>query len=152
MTWLAETAPGASSLDQVYGLTPGVYEQFRELERGVWASPALDPTMLEVARLRIAKLVGCRPELERRSPEAVAAGLTEEKIASLAQWPSSPLYNARERLILAFTESYVIDAHSVTDELCERLNEQFSPAELSALTIAIAVFDAMARFRTALDA
>ena len=152
MTWLARTAPGSTSLDEVYRLTPKVYDQFLALERGVWTSPALDPSMLEVARLRIAKLVGCSHELERRMPEALAAGLTEAKIAALAQWPSSPLYTARERMVLAFCESYVIDAHSVTDALCARLNEQFSPAELSALTIAIALFDAMARFRTALDA
>lgn len=152
MTWLAEVAPGATTLDQVYGLVPNVYERFHELERGVWSSSAVDPALLEMARLRIAKLVGCVHELERRTPEAIRAGLTEAKIAELALWPSSPLYTEHDRVVLAFCESYVIDAHSVTDELCAHLNLLFSPTELSGLTIAIAVFDAMARFRTALDA
>jgi alkylhydroperoxidase family enzyme len=151
MTWLAEKVVGDSSLDEVYGLTPKVHERFRELERDVWSS-GVDPALLELARLRIATLVACGAELAHRTPAAAEAGLTEEKIGALALWPTSPHFTARERLVLAFCESYVIDAHSVTDELCRRLNEQYSPRELSALTVAVAMFDAMARFRTALDA
>ena len=151
MTWLREKVAGDSSLDEVYGLTPKVQEHFRELERDVWGS-GVDPALLELARLRIATLVGCGPELAHRTPAARRAGLAEDKIAELAQWPTSPRFTARERMVLAFCESYVIDAHSVTDALCARLNEQYSPRELSALTVAVAMFDAMARFRTALDA
>ena len=151
MTWLAAQAPGDTELDRVYGLTPTVHDHFRELERAIWDETS-DPALLELARLRIATLVACPSELARRTPVALAAGLTEDKIRELPQWPGSPRFTARERLVLAFCESYVIDAHSVTDELCRRLNEQYAPHELSAITVAVAVFDAMSRFRTALDA
>ena len=151
MSWLAESADGVTTLDRAYGLTPTVYAHFQELQRGVWNS-AIDRALLEVMRLRMAKLIGCARELDHRSPEAIAAGLTEEKIAALAQWPTSPHYSAAERAVLSFCESYVIDAHSVTEEMCRVAEHLVSPEELSALTIAAAVFDAMARFRTALDA
>jgi alkylhydroperoxidase family enzyme len=152
MTWLATTASASSSLEDVYGIVPNVYEHYRTLEDAIWVAPGADPVLFEVVRLRIATLIGATLECERRTPAAISAGLTEAKVADLARWPNSPLYNARERMVLAFAESYVVDAHSVTDELCERLNEQFSPVELSGLTFAIAIFDAMARFRIALDA
>lgn len=151
MTWLTATASGDTTLDRVYGLTPKVYDHFRELERAIWTT-ATDSALLELARLRIATLVACPSELARRTPAALEAGLTEDKIVELPQWPTSPRFTARERLVLAFCESYVVDAHSVTDELCRRLNEQFAPQELSAITVAVAVFDAMSRFCTALDA
>lgn len=150
MSWIGGVGASAT-IDEVYGLTPTVHEHFRALEREVWSS-GVDPALLELARLRIATLIGCRAELEHRTPAAAAAGLTEAKIAELPRWPDSPSYTARERMVLAFCESYVIDAHSVTDALCARLNEQYAPQELAAITVAVAVFDAMARFRRALDA
>ena len=56
----------------------------------------------------------------------------------------------RERVVLAFTEQYVLDAHGVTDELCAELNVHLSPPELAALTTAIATFEALARSRAVL--
>jgi AhpD family alkylhydroperoxidase len=151
MTWLAGTAPDAS-IGDLLAMSPAMHERLVKLERDIWASPAVDPALLELVRLRVATLVGCAAELAHRTPEARAAGLTDEKIADLPNWPTSYLYTARERMVLAFAESYVIDAHSVTDELCKRLNEQWAPTQLSALTFALAVFDAKARMRTALGA
>lgn len=147
MSWLTG---GTATLDEVYGLTPVVHEHYCELERDVWTS-GVDPVLLELVRLRIAKLLGSTHELAARTPAATAAGLDEAKIAELAQWPTSPRYTARERMVLSFCESYVIDAHSVTDAQCARLQEQYAPQDLAALTIAIAVFDAKARLRCALD-
>lgn len=152
MTWLDAPERATTTIDDLLGLSPAMAARFADLERDLWSSPAVDPAVLELVRLRVAKLIGCEPELAHRTPAALAAGLTEAKIAELANWPRSPLYTARERMVLAFVESYVIDAHSVTDELCARLNEQWSPTELAALTIALGVFDAKARMRTALGA
>lgn len=148
MSWVTG---GAATLDEVYGLTPAVHASYLDLERAVWAS-GVDPTLLELVRLRIAKLLGCAPELAARTPAATAAGLDDAKVAELAQWPTSSRFTARERLVLSFCESYVIDSHAVTDAQCARLHEQYAPQELAALTVAIALFDAKARLRCALDA
>lgn len=151
MTWIDAPA-GTTTFDDLLALSPVMAQRFAELERQIWRAPALDPALAELVRLRVAKLVGCAPALVERTPEARAAGQTEAKVNALAAWPTSPLFTARERAVLAFAECYVMDAHAVTDELCERLNEQFTPAELAALTFAVAVFDAKARMRTALGA
>ncbi len=151
MTWLAETAPGDDALDRVYGLAPQIYAQYRELATQLWTGEAVSPVLLELCRLRIAQLVGCERDLAIRTPAATSAGLTEDKIAALRQWPTSPQYEPVERACLSFAECYVIDAHSVSDEQCAKLNQFLTAAELAALTTAIAVFDAMARFQVALD-
>lgn len=136
---------------EVYGLAPNVYDSFSLLDQQIWQSGAVDPALLELVRLRVARLVDAPGELVVRHPEAVAAGLTEDKIAALAQWPTSDLYDARDRAALAFAEIYVMDAQSVTDEMCAEMNAHFTEPELAAFTIALASFDAMARFRSALD-
>ena len=49
------------------------------------AATVVDPAVLELARLRIATLLRNRAALAVRSPQAASAGLTEEKIAAIAQ-------------------------------------------------------------------
>jgi alkylhydroperoxidase family enzyme len=151
MTWLKTNVDGDTELDRVLGLTPAVYDRYRELAAQVWKPELVSPVLLELCRLRVAQLIGSNYALSIRTPEATAAGLTEAKIAALRQWPTSPLFDAAERACLAFAESYVIDAHSVTDEQCAELSRHLSGPELAALTTALAMFDAMARFETALD-
>jgi AhpD family alkylhydroperoxidase len=149
MTWLAKQAPG-DGLDAVYGMLPRAYARHRELVAHLWRPGLVDPVVLELCRLRIAQLLRCAPELTARTPAALAAGLTEDRIARLAEWPIAPDYSAVERAALAFTEMYVIDPGAVTDELAGDVTAHFSASEATALTTGIAVFDAIARFQVAL--
>ena len=150
MTWLGTETEGATSLDRIFGLTPEIYATFRDLYGAVWDADRGDPALLELCRLRVAQLVGCPSELAARTGPAAAAGLTDEKVAELRQWPTSPLYDDRDRAVLNFAERYVIDASSISDTDCARLREHLSDPECATLTTALAMFDAMARFRVAL--
>jgi alkylhydroperoxidase family enzyme len=150
MTWLQQTAEGDTPLDTVYGLVPGAYDRYRELAAHLWQPGLIDPVVLEVCRLRVAQIVRCDRELALRTPQATAAGLDDEKVAQLSQWPSSPLFSAAERAALGFAEIYVIDPGAVTDAQCASVTEHFTSSEVAVLTTAIAVFDAMARFQVAL--
>ncbi|MYB09391.1 MAG: hypothetical protein F4Y28_05370 [Acidimicrobiia bacterium] len=85
----------------------------------------LDPGLLELCAARIGQMIGGGASAE--SPQG-----------------------DRERVVLAFTEQYVLDAHGVTDELCAELNAHLSAPELAALTTAIATFEALARSRAVL--
>jgi alkylhydroperoxidase family enzyme len=150
MTWLQKTANGAQPLDTVYGLIPNAYARHNELVANIWQPGLIDPVVLELCRLRIAQLIRCDRELEARTPAARDAGLGEDKIAQLAQWPTSPAFTANERAALGFAEMYVIDPGSVTDGLCASVTDHFTPQEVAVLTTAIAVFDAISRFQVAL--
>ena len=87
----------------------------------------LDPELLELCAARIQLMIGDEATTSIRPPR-----------------------DGRERVVLAFAEQYVLDAHGVTDELCAELNTHLSPPELAALTTAIATFEALARSRAAL--
>jgi alkylhydroperoxidase family enzyme len=149
-TWLPETASRATPFERAFALSPSVYEHFADMYRKVWEPPSLDPALLELVRLRVAQLLRATGELRLRHRPALDAGLTEEKISALANWPTSPLFDDTDRAVLAFTEIFVIDAHAVEDEQCHALNARLSPTELATFTMALAIFEAMTRFRLAL--
>ena len=75
----------------------------------------VDPILLELCRLRIAMLLGCRAEFASRTPAAVAAGLDEASVDVLSRWMTSPLFGPRERACLAFTEQFVVDVAGLDD-------------------------------------
>jgi len=149
-TWLPVEADGDTALDRVFGLTPTAYEAFRDVDGALWDPARVDPALVELCRLRIAQLVGCDAELDVRHDQARDAGLTDEKIAELRRWPTSPRYSHTDRAVLEFAEKFVIDASSVDDGDCQALREHLSDPEIAALTTAVALFDAMARFQVAL--
>jgi alkylhydroperoxidase family enzyme len=149
-TWLPTEADGETALDRVFGLTPAAYDAYRDLDRALWDPALVSPALLELCRLRIAELVGCDAELPVRHDQAAAAGLTTEKIDDLRQWPTSAHYTDTDRAVLNFAEKFVIDASSVDDDDCTVLRAHLSDPEIAALTTAVALFDAMARFQVAL--
>jgi alkylhydroperoxidase family enzyme len=151
MTWLTESASGATPLDRVFGLTPAAYERFRALYATLWDGRAIDAATLELCRLRIATLLGAKGERVVRWSAARDAGCTEAQVNALPGWPESPLFTDAQRLCLQFAEMYVLDPHSVRDEDFTDLREHLDAPAIAKLTLAVAVFDALARFRLALD-
>lgn len=150
MTWLPETAPGATPLDQCFGLRPAAYDRFRELYRGLWDAAVLDPRILELCRLRIATILGCDSERAIRFGEGVDAGVTEADVAELPQWPTSPSFTDVERACIGFAEQYVMDPHELTDAQFEVLHQHLDKPAIATLALAVAMFDALTRFRLAL--
>jgi alkylhydroperoxidase family enzyme len=151
MTWLPQSAPGATPLDQCFGLRPAAYERFRELYGGLWAPAVIDPRILELCRLRIAKILGCDAERAVRFGDGAAAGVTEDHVTELPQWPTSAAFTAAERACIEFAEQYVVDPHELTDAQFATLHELFDDQAIATLTLAVAMFDALTRFRLALD-
>ncbi len=150
MTWLAETVPGSDAFEQVFGLRPDLYADYRRFAALFWTKGLVDPVLLELCRLRIAQLLRCSTTLGTRQATARAAGLTEEKIAALPRWPSDPQFSALERAGLAFAEKFVMDPHAITDDDAAAVTTYLSANEMVAFTEALALFDGFARFRVIL--
>jgi alkylhydroperoxidase family enzyme len=131
------------SWEALTALSPDAAAGLADVVAAAWASS--DPALLELARLRIAKLLGHTADLDRRTPRAVDAGLSEEKVRAVASWPTSPLFTARERACLAFTEQFVIDANGVTDELVADVTAHLGAARCYAFAEAVSVLETFAR-------
>ncbi|HEY5164809.1 MAG TPA: carboxymuconolactone decarboxylase family protein [Acidimicrobiia bacterium] len=150
MSWLPEQVEGASPLDRVFGLRPDLYEPFRAFYATFWTHDLLDPIVLELCRLRVAQLLRCESEQWVRYEPALRAGLTEEQVARLAQWPTTPMFSPAQRAALGFAEQFVIDVEGIDAQLRDAVVDHFTVAGLVALCEALALFDGFCRFRTML--
>jgi alkylhydroperoxidase family enzyme len=111
--WLQDVPTGDTDWDRLTALWPEATGALAGLVAAAWEEN--DPVLLELCRLRMATLLGSQLELSRRTERAVAAGLTDAKIANLPAWPSSPQFSERERAALALAEQFVVDANGVTE-------------------------------------
>jgi alkylhydroperoxidase family enzyme len=141
------SADTAAVIESTLAGHPDVAAELAAAHSAAWKID--DPVLLELCRLRIAQLLGCDAEWSTRSPEALAAGLSEETIAAVAQWPTSPLFGERERACLALTEQWVIDVASVTDEQVEAVRNELGDAGLVAFANALLVVEQRQRLRLA---
>ena len=126
---------------------PDVLEHLDDLHDAVWG--AVDPALLELCRLRIARLLGCQAEEERRTPAALAAGLDEATIAELAAWPTSARFGPRERACLAVCEQLVIDVAGMSDEVALAAVDQLGPQTFRDFVTALLVLEQRQRLRLA---
>jgi len=88
---------------------PEVLASIQDLSAAIWSTT--DPVLIELARRRIAQLLGNDAELAARPDQAPE--LSAEMGVELARWPTSPAFGERERSTLALTEQFVIDVGSV---------------------------------------
>lgn len=98
----------------------------------------LEHSLLELVKTRASQINGCAYCLHMHTRDARKQGESEERLYLLNAWRESPLYTARERAALAWTESVTeISRDHVPDRVYEQAREQFSEEELVKLTMAI---------------
>jgi alkylhydroperoxidase family enzyme len=72
-----------------------------------------------------------------------------DKLNLVAVWREAPLYSARERAALAWTEALTMLPDGVSDEVYAEASAQFSEQELTYLTSAVVSINAWNRFGAA---
>jgi alkylhydroperoxidase family enzyme len=143
MTWLPGLPEGETDWDRLAALCPEAFSALTGVVAAAWEDA--DPVLLELARLRIATLLGHTGERARRSTTAREAGLTESKVANLAAWPTSPMFTARERACLLLTEQFVMDANGVTDAQVADVTEHLGAEGCYAFVEAVSVLETFQR-------
>ena len=71
-------------------------------------------------------------------------------VDDLSNWPTSSLFDERQRAVLSWSEQWVIDPEQITDEDAVRLRASLTDKECAALSTALAVFESLTRTRVAL--
>lgn len=127
MTWLRSEAAGASALDRVFGLRPNAYARFTDLLDGLHDG-GIDGLTLDACAQRIDALLRLEPD------PTTAQALTEA-----------------QRAAVGYAEQYALDPHGLRDSDFDALHEYFTDAQLATLTLAVAMYDARARFSVALE-
>src|SRR6516162_7450593 len=119
-------------------VSPGAYQAMLGLEGFVRKSSKLEPSLLELVKMRASQINGCAFCIDMHSKDARAAGETEQRLYALNAWRETPFFTDRERAALAWTEAVtrVSEGH-VPDDVYELARQQFSEKELVSLTLAV---------------
>jgi alkylhydroperoxidase family enzyme len=81
---------------------------------------------------------------------ALQEGLTLEQCDALADWQSSPLFDDRQRAILAYTDAMTRDVQ-VPDAIFDALRPHFTEQQIVELTVLIGTYNMHGRVLQALD-
>ncbi|HYQ28569.1 MAG TPA: carboxymuconolactone decarboxylase family protein, partial [Polyangiaceae bacterium] len=88
--------------------------------------------------------------LDMHVKEAKLHGERELRLHHLSIWRESPLYSARERAALAWTEVLTrLPEHGVPNEIYEQVRAHFSEKELTDLTFLVMAINAWNRVNVA---
>jgi AhpD family alkylhydroperoxidase len=113
----------------------------------------LEPSLLELVKMRASQINGCAYCLDMHSKDARAAGETEQRLYLLNAWREAPFYSDRERAALEWTESLtLVSDNHVPDQVYEKAREHFSEQELVDLAIAVAAINTWNRLSIAFRA
>jgi alkylhydroperoxidase family enzyme len=147
MTRVTVLCDGPTELEQVWRHRDDYYRLF--VDDYIRSVRRLDPVLVELARLRIAQLVESEFDAALRYRAAADAGLTEAKVSAITDYPTSELFDARERAVLEFTEQFALQSSSISDEDCTRVQEHTTAEEFIYLVKALSTMDQFARANSA---
>jgi alkylhydroperoxidase family enzyme len=150
MTHMQTTADGATPLDRVWNTRPQFYAVFMDDYRRSIAR--VDPVLVELCRLRMARLFGSSVDLSLRLKSARAAGLAEDKIAALSNYDKSPLFSERERVCLGFAEQFALASYAIGDDDVARVQAVLPPEDFIYFVKALSVIDQFQRAAVAFGA
>ncbi|WP_341711985.1 carboxymuconolactone decarboxylase family protein [Erythrobacter sp.] len=110
---------------------------------GYYRNPArqIDPVLRELGQTWAGYAVGSQFVFSQHCKSLRGLGVSDEKIAALPTWQTSDLFNARERLVLAYADRLVTHRGRVPDALFTELKAEFSDIEILELTYITCLYD-----------
>jgi AhpD family alkylhydroperoxidase len=106
----------------------------------------LEKSLIELVKIRASQLNQCALCLHMHTRDARKLGESEERLFMLNAWRESPLYTARERAALEWTETLTqLSACGAPDEIYALVKAEFSDQESIALTMMINVINSWNR-------
>lgn len=124
---------------------PAVVAALRALGAAVDES-GLDKDLTELLKIRVSQLNGCAFCLQYHLNIARKAGIAQAKLDLVATWADAPVFSARERAALAWSEALTRMAqHHVADAVYDDLCAHFTRAEVAYLTAAVGTINAWNR-------
>ncbi|WP_341896713.1 carboxymuconolactone decarboxylase family protein [Ferrovibrio terrae] len=124
-------------LTNPHKLAPEGIKAMMALETSIAAS-GLEESLRHLVKLRASQINGCAFCIHMHSTDARKHGDSEMRLYMLNAWRESPLYSARERAALAWTEALTLVAQTgAPDADYDLVKAEFSEAEQVQLTLMI---------------
>jgi AhpD family alkylhydroperoxidase len=130
-----------------FAAAPAPMQKWLDFSKGVLQT-GLEESLMELVEIRASQINGCAVCLHMHTAAARKRGESEERLYLLDAWRESPLYSARERAALAWTEALTLVSEThAPDETYQALQAQFTPEEQVALTLLIVTINGWNRIQ-----
>src|SRR5665647_2124603 len=105
-----------SEYEDLKALAPDVYDSVLALSK-IAAKAGIDKQLLELVKLRASQINGCAFCVQHHVLESERLGISADKLNLVVVWREAPLFSARERAALAWTEALTLLTQGVSDEI-----------------------------------
>ncbi len=145
-----EGVPGVEGkFNGVMAWCPELMQGFFQFYAQVWTEGVLDLRIKDLARMKIARTVGCR--MCQNTRFKIAEGHTTEQDYADIDHVDESSYTDAERAALRYVEAYCVNAQMITDEMVAELRRHFSPAEIVELSVLTAMISGFGSINVALN-
>jgi AhpD family alkylhydroperoxidase len=118
-------------------VAPNAMSAMLGLEQYVRQS-GLDPSLLELVKLRASQINGCAYCIDMHTKDARARGESEQRLYAVAVWRETPFFTGRERAALDWTEAVTqVSWQHVPEDVYQLARQHFDEKALVDLTMAI---------------
>ncbi len=100
--------------------------------------------------MRVSQINGCEFCVDLNSATALEREVAHERLAALADFERSPLFDEREKTALVYAEAMTDTCRGVDEALLARLKQAFGETEIVELTALIAFQNLSSKFNSAL--
>ncbi len=136
----------------IFQVAPDAIKGMVAVETAIGKS-GLEHGLLELVRLRASQINGCGFCIYMHVKDALKQGETDIRLHLVSAWRESPLFTARERAALNWTETLTRVADSgAPDEDYEQLRQHFNETEIAYLTVLIGAINVWNRVQIGLRA
>jgi AhpD family alkylhydroperoxidase len=130
-----------------FAAAPAPMQKWLDFGKGILQT-GLEESLMELVEIRASQINGCAVCLHMHTAAARKRGESEERLYLLDAWRESPLYSARERAALAWTEALTLVSEThAPDEVYQALQAQFTPEEQVTLTLLIVTINGWNRIQ-----
>lgn len=125
---------------------PEAYSKLLELDT-LAGNSGLDSLLTHLVRLRASQINGCLFCIDIHTKQAIRDGESPLRLHHLPGWRASELFSEKEKAALLWTEALTrLSPEATNDEIYQSVKSHYSEAELTKLTMLIALINALNRF------
>jgi AhpD family alkylhydroperoxidase len=131
---------------------PDITTAIQHLYKQMYAG-GVPPHTLELVHLRVSQINGCSACVDAGAASAAKAGVSHEKLLTIAAWYENPIFDDAERAALALAEAATRLADrpgAVTDEIWAEAARHYDERQLGALVLMVSLTNFFNRINTTL--
>jgi alkylhydroperoxidase family enzyme len=152
LTWMLKRRVGkVVNPFRAWAYRPGITIAMSIFMQSIESSKVTPETLKRMACLRAAQMVGCVFWIDINAAGGSKLGISDEKLAALADSAEHPLFTPAERAALRYTEEMTLSSVNVPDEVFDELKRHFNTEQIVDLTATVALENMRARFNRALQ-